>query len=47
MWRAGERLKELNPGDLVDVAFQVEATSWNGEQRLQLELKDFCVPNAP
>ena len=46
MWRAGERLKELTPGDVIDVAFQVEATSWNGEQRLQLEVRDFCVLNA-
>jgi single-stranded-DNA-specific exonuclease len=46
MWRAGERIKELNPGDVIDVAFQVEATSWNGEQRLQLDVRDFCVLNA-
>jgi single-stranded-DNA-specific exonuclease len=45
MWRAGERLKELNPGDVIDLAFQVEANSWNGEQRLQLDVKDFAVLN--
>jgi REP element-mobilizing transposase RayT len=46
MWRAGERLKELNPGDVVDLAFQIEASSWNGERRLQLDVKDFYMPIA-
>ena len=40
-WRMGERLDELKVGQAIDLAFHVEATQWNGEERLQLQLLDF------
>lgn len=39
-WRQGERVYELFPGDRVDVAFTLEANTWNGQTRAQLVLED-------
>ena len=39
-WRHGERVYELFPGDRVDVAFALEANTWNGRTKAQLVLED-------
>jgi single-stranded-DNA-specific exonuclease len=37
----GKKLKGLlNPGDLVDVAFEVEINEWNGNKSLQIKILD-------
>lgn len=40
-WRMGERLSELKIGQPIDIAFHLEAATWNGEERLQLQVLDF------
>lgn len=42
-WRMGDRINELPAGATLDIAFQFDANEWNGEKRLQLELRDFKV----
>lgn len=39
-WREGELVYELNRGDIVDLAFTLEARSWNGRMNLQMVLQD-------
>ena len=39
-WREGEMVYELNRGDIVDLAFTLEARSWNGRTSLQMVLQD-------
>lgn len=36
----GEWEKELRPGDLVDIVYNLEENHWNGQTTLQLKLKD-------
>jgi len=45
-WRMGDRINELHEGAAIDVAFQFDANEWNGERRLQLEVKDFVIRKA-
>ena len=40
-WRMGERLSELKVGQPLDIAFHLETSTWNGEERLQLQVLDF------
>ena len=40
-WRMGERVTQLHPGDIIDLAFQIEETAWNGTPKVQLEARDF------
>ncbi|MCL4424894.1 MAG: single-stranded-DNA-specific exonuclease RecJ [Firmicutes bacterium] len=40
----GHLLSRFFPGQLVDVALQLERGIWNGEERVELHLKDFRVP---
>ena len=39
-WREGELVYELSRGDIVDLAFTLEARTWNGRTSLQMVLKD-------
>lgn len=39
-WREGELIYELNRGDIVDLAFTLEARTWNGRTSLQMVLQD-------
>jgi single-stranded-DNA-specific exonuclease len=36
----GEWAEKLSPGDLVDIVYNLEEDTWNGERYLQLKLKD-------
>jgi single-stranded-DNA-specific exonuclease len=40
-WRMGERASELRQGAEIDAVVQFDVNEWNGERRLQLEVKDF------
>ena len=42
-WGAAHRSRELVTGRTVSVAGQLELNSWNGQERLQIVLKDFRV----
>jgi len=35
-----DRMRHADVGDIVDVAFELEANTWNGIRELQLKLKD-------
>ncbi len=39
-WREGELVYELNRGDIVDLAFTLEARTWNNRTNLQMVLQD-------
>ncbi len=39
-WREGELVYELNRGDIVDLAFTLEARTWRGKTSLQMVLQD-------
>jgi single-stranded-DNA-specific exonuclease len=39
----GEEFKDLKVGDRIDIAFTLDANEWNGERRLQLNVKDVKV----
>ena len=39
-WREGELVYELNRGDIVDLAFTLEARTWRGQTNLQMVLQD-------
>jgi len=45
-WRMGERFNQVRPGHLIDIAFQIDTTIWNGTSKVQLEVKDFVVVHA-
>ena len=45
-WRMGERFTQVRAGDLIDIAFQIDPTVWNGISKVQLEAKDFVVTHA-
>lgn len=40
-WRMGDRIDELTLNQPIDIAFHLEAATWNGEERLQLQVLDF------
>jgi single-stranded-DNA-specific exonuclease len=40
-WGAAERLREATPGSCIDLAGVLKRDTWNGRDRLQIELKDF------
>jgi single-stranded-DNA-specific exonuclease len=40
-WGMGPRLREVDEGATIDVAFRLERDVWNGESRLQARLADF------
>ncbi len=40
-WGMGPRLREVNEGATIDVAYRLERDVWNGESRLQARLADF------
>lgn len=40
-WGAAHRSRELVEGRVIDLAGQLELNSWNGQERLQILLKDF------
>jgi len=40
-WGAAHRSRELIEGRRIDIAGQLELNSWNGQERLQILLKDF------
>ena len=37
----GPRLREVDEGATIDVAYRLERDEWNGESRLQARLADF------
>jgi hypothetical protein len=37
----GPRLREVDEGATIDVAYRLERDVWNGESRLQARLADF------
>jgi len=40
-WRMGDRINEITLNQPIDIAFHLEAATWNGEERLQLQVLDF------
>lgn len=40
-WRMGDRISQLKPGKIIDLAFNLEMNRWNGKSLVQLKLKDF------
>ena len=44
-WGMGPRIRELDVGASIDIAYRLERDEWNGESRLQARLSDFraCV----
>lgn len=40
-WRAADRVREAAPGTRIDIAGTLKRDTWNGHDRLQIELKDF------
>ncbi|HET7373594.1 MAG TPA: DHHA1 domain-containing protein, partial [Gemmatimonadaceae bacterium] len=40
-WGMGPRVRELDVGATIDVAYRLERDEWNGESRLQARLADF------
>jgi single-stranded-DNA-specific exonuclease len=40
-WGAADRLREAAPGARLDLAGTLKRDTWNGRDRLQIELKDF------
>ena len=36
----GDWAAKLHPGDLVDIVYNLEENTWNGQTTLQLKLKD-------
>jgi len=40
-WRMGERLEEVQPGEIIDLVGVIEINSWNGRQTAQVKIKDF------
>jgi single-stranded-DNA-specific exonuclease len=45
-WRMADRAGTLSPGDAVDIAFQLDVNTWNGNTRLQLLLLDWIAYTA-
>ncbi len=45
-WRMGDRMDALPVGARVDLACQFDVNEWNGESRLQLDVRDFRLANA-
>ena len=37
---SGDKMKDFNPGDNVDIVFQIGVNQWNGRQELQTKVKD-------
>ncbi len=49
-WREGERVYELNQGEVVDLAFGLEQNVWNGRSKLQMVVEDMrpaLIPSLP
>jgi single-stranded-DNA-specific exonuclease len=46
-WRMGDRAADLRAGQQIDVAVQFDVNEWNGERRLQLDVKDFHPTQEP
>jgi single-stranded-DNA-specific exonuclease len=42
-WRMGDRVGDVPEGACIDMAFECDMNEWNGQRRVQLELKDFRV----
>jgi single-stranded-DNA-specific exonuclease len=40
-WGMGPRLRDVEEGATIDVAYRLERDIWNGESRLQARLADF------
>lgn len=40
-FRMGERISEIEVGDVIDVVYNLDVNEWNGNSSLQLVLKDF------
>ena len=39
-FRMGEKVSELTPGTKVDIAYNIIQDEWNGNQRIELRLRD-------
>jgi len=39
----GEWAQKLHPGDLVDIVYNLEEDTWNGERYLQLKIRDLRI----
>jgi single-stranded-DNA-specific exonuclease len=46
-WSMAERFKGLAHGVECSVVFQASIDEWQGQRRVQLEVKDLLVPGAP
>jgi len=41
----GELAQSLSQGERIDIAYLIDLNSWNGNEELQLKIKDFKKSN--